>query len=84
MLARALLRKPSLLLLDDDVAHQSADVQQVIRRLAETFRGAIILCASFNGADEICPQRWELSGAFDSALVNNTNVIMMGRYVNDK
>ncbi|MBR9867173.1 MAG: ABC transporter ATP-binding protein [Oceanospirillales bacterium] len=84
MLARALLRKPSLLLLDEDVAHHSSDVQQVLRSLSSTFQGAIVLCADFNGADEICPQRWALSGEPDATPVNNNNVIVMGQYLNGK
>ncbi len=84
MLARALLRKPSLLLLDEDVAHQSSDVQQVLRGLASTFQGAIVLCADFNGADAICPQRWALSGEPDATPANNNNVIVMGQYAKGK
>ncbi|MBN1008463.1 ATP-binding cassette domain-containing protein [Amphritea pacifica] len=83
MLARALLRKPSLLLLDEDVAHQSLDVQQVIRRLAGTFQGAIVLCADFSGAEEICPQRWDLTGVSDAGSANN-KVIVMEQYAKGK
>ena len=85
MLARALLRKPALLLLDEDVAHQSSVVQEVIRDVAQVYPGAMILCADFQGADKICPQRWVLNSPPEQASsVENQKVIPMEYYAKGK
>lgn len=84
MLARALLRKPALLLLDEDVAHQSPDVQQVLCEIARGYHGAIILCADFQGADEIFPHRWELSSVAGVAAAEKNNVVEMEHYAKIK
>ncbi|BBB27604.1 ABC transporter transmembrane domain-containing protein [Amphritea japonica] len=85
MLARALLRKPALLLLDEDVAHQSSVVQEVIGDVARVYPGAMILCADFQGVDKICPQRWFLNSADEQAdSVENKNVIPMEHYAKGK
>lgn len=85
MLARALLRKPGLLLLDEDVAHQSSVVQEVLREVAQVFQGAMLLCAEFQGAEQICPQRWMLNSRSEQVDgVNNQNVIPMEHYAKGK
>ncbi|WP_290702147.1 ABC transporter ATP-binding protein [Amphritea sp.] len=85
MLARALLRKPGLLLLDEDVAHQSSVVQEVLREVAQAFQGAMLLCADFQGAERICPQRWMLNSRSEPVdLVDNPNVIPMEHYAKGK
>lgn len=85
MLARALLRKPGLLLIDEDVAHQSSVVQDVFREITKVYQGAMILCADFAGADNICPQRWLLSRLPEKAeMVDNQNVVAMELYAKGK
>ena len=60
MLARALLRKPSLLLLDNDAALQDTNIQKIISNLLEWYEGAIILSQAPEFTEHHFHQIWQL------------------------
>ena len=60
MLARALLRKPSLLLLDNDAALQDTNIQKIISNLLEWYEGAIILSQAPEFTEHHFNQIWQL------------------------
>ena len=81
MLARALLRQPALLLLDEDSALQSRDVQQIIHNLAGFYRGAMVICGQETDFGDICSQPWILTGGFEHQKKRvKSNVIALGHY----
>ncbi|GGK78247.1 ATP-binding cassette domain-containing protein [Amphritea balenae] len=83
MLARALLRQPALILLDDDVALQSPLIQDVIVDLSGFFGGAMIINNEAERLTQICNKRWELRSEKSRRTAKNSNVIDMGRYAKD-
>lgn len=60
MLARALLRRPKLLLIEDDAALYDPDIQQVLRRLFHFFDGAIVIAAELPAFQQMITARWHL------------------------
>lgn len=60
MLARALLRRPKLLLIEDDAALYDRDIQQMLLRLFHFFDGAIVIAAELPALQAMITARWHL------------------------
>ena len=61
MLARALLRRPKVLLIDTDAAHHDDEIKIIILKLLKTFEGAIIICSEHGFSYQYYNQIWELN-----------------------
>jgi len=76
MLARALLRRPKLLLIEDDAALYDPEVQQILLRVFQFFDGAIVLAAELPALQELMTARWHLgNGAVVEHDAEATNVL---------
>ncbi len=60
MLARALLRKPSLLLIDNDAALLNPEINEIIINILNWFEGAIVLVQPASPPPYAFDQTWEL------------------------
>ncbi|MEH6813153.1 MAG: ABC transporter ATP-binding protein [Motiliproteus sp.] len=58
MLARALLRRPSLLLLDQDQALQDAAIEAMLQQVFERFEGAIVAASALPSLQGKAQQLW--------------------------
>lgn len=61
MLARALLRRPKVLLIDTDAAHHDDEIKIITLKLLKTFEGAIIICSEQGFNYQYYDQIWELN-----------------------
>lgn len=61
MLARALLGRPKLLLIDADQSHQELALQSLLLEIMDTFPVAIVINGHFSGIESRCEQIWRLS-----------------------
>lgn len=74
-LARALLRRPKVLLLDSEPAHQDSDIQRMLSRLFLDFEGAIIITADLPYLRPLLTERWDLVAEHTPGSNNKDNVL---------
>lgn len=60
MLARALLRRPQLLLIDNDAALQDVEIQRVLIRVFDQFDGAVVIAAAVPELSYRMTATWDL------------------------
>lgn len=60
MLARALLRRPQLLLIDNDAALQDVEIQRVLIQVFDQFNGAIVMAADVPELSYKMTATWDL------------------------
>ena len=61
VLARALLRQPALILIDEDAAMSSPEIRTIIGNISHAFSGAMIICSTSTDYNELCNETWALS-----------------------
>lgn len=60
MLTRALLRRPQLLLIDNDAALQDVEIQRVLIQVFDQFNGAIVIAADLPELSFQITEKWDL------------------------
>lgn len=93
MLARALLRRPKLLLIDDDAALYDPEIQQILLRLFRFFDGAIVIAAELPGLAEQLTARWDLTCRqvknfptydADAANADDSKIVLFNTVLNER
>lgn len=70
-MARALLRRPQLLLIDSDESHQDPTIQEMLLNLLGFFDGAILICTQLPELQRQCDQHWRVTeNSVDVELIN--------------
>jgi ABC-type multidrug transport system fused ATPase/permease subunit len=85
MLARALLRRPKLLLLDSEAAMYGEEINHIIKMLLQEFEGAIVINTESSQLAQGMDQIWQLEqSSVQVVSVGNDqagNVVRMNRHV---